>query len=222
VADLLVTGTDTGVGKSVIAAALILVLRERNIPAVGFKPAETGLDPKTPSDSRLLAKASGFETPLVQPLLAASEALAPAVAADRSGRRFDPPVVAQRIRALRSTGRRVIVEGAGGLLVPLAWGYTAADMALECGLETVIVARAGLGTLNHVMLTYDALIARGLPVRGVVLNGRHRMPDIAEETNPEALARMMPHVPIVVNPRHASDDPLEAAYASVPFIAGLA
>jgi dethiobiotin synthetase len=221
VADLLVAGTDTNVGKTIIAAALILVLRERGVPVVGFKPAETGVVPGEPSDSRLLAKASGFETPLALPLLQLSEALAPAVAADRAGTQLDPALLQKRINGLRATGRRVIIECAGGVLVPLAWGYTALDLARANDLEAVIVARAGLGTLNHVALTYEALAAREIYVRGVVLNGRKARPDIAESTNPDALARMLPEIPILINPCHDTEDALEVAYASVPFVAGI-
>jgi dethiobiotin synthetase len=221
VADLLVTGTDTGVGKTVIAAALILVTRERGHPAVGFKPAETGVADDVVSDSDILAKASAFETPLVRPLVRLAEALAPAVAAERAGRSLNPEEIRRRIRGLRAGGRRVVVEGAGGLLVPLAWGYTALDVARDNDLEVVIVARAGLGTLNHVALTHDTLVSRDVSVHGIVLNGRRPIPDLAERTNPEALARMIPGVPILVNPRHARNDVLETAYASVPYVAGI-
>lgn len=221
-ADLLVTGTDTGVGKTVIAAAIILISRERGASIVGFKPAETGLADDVAADSDILAKASGIETPLARPLLRLAEGLAPAVAAEHAGCPLDPKDIGRRIRGLRASGRRVVVEGAGGLLVPLAWGYTALDVARENDLEVVIVARTGLGTLNHVALTHEVLISRDIPVHGIVLNGRSPIPDPAERTNPESLARMIPGVPITVNPRHAFGDILETAYASVPFIAGIA
>ncbi|MBN2369822.1 MAG: dethiobiotin synthase [Vicinamibacteria bacterium] len=220
-ADLLVTGTDTGVGKTVIAAALIFNARQQGASAVGFKPAETGLSDAGVADSDILAQASGIETPLARPLLRLAEALAPAVAAERAGCSLDPGDIGRRIRGLRAGGRRVIVEGAGGLLVPLSWGCTALDVARENGLQVVIVARAGLGTLNHVALTHEALVARDIPVRGIVLNMRDATPDLAERTNPATLARMIPGVPILVNPRH-DGDVLDQARASVSFIAGIA
>jgi dethiobiotin synthetase len=101
------------------------------------------------------------------------------------------------------------------VLVPLAWGYTALDLAVRMGLEAVVVGRAGLGTLNHVALTVGALRSRGVRMRGIVLNGRGDPPDLAEATNPSALARLVPEIPIVVVPRHATSDPLEAARRSV-------
>lgn len=219
--DLLVTGTDTGVGKTVVAAALVLSLRERGVRAVGFKPAETGIASGEPADSEVLAAASGVDEPLAAPLLRAAEPLAPAVAADRAGESLDPAGLEERVRSLRTRGYTVVVEGAGGLLVPLAWDYTALDLAARAGLAAVVVARAGLGTLNHVALTVAALRGRDVAVRGVVLNGRGERPDLAESTNPAALARLLPDVRIVVVPRHAASDPLVVARASAALLASL-
>jgi dethiobiotin synthetase len=220
-ADLLVTGTDTGVGKTVIAAALVLALRERGVRAIGFKPAETGIEPGHDSDSEVLAKASGVADPTAQPLLRLAEPLAPAVAAERAGQVIRPGAIEERIRRLRADGYRLVVEGAGGLLVPLAWGYSALELADQMGLEAVVVGRAGLGTLNHVCLTVDALQARGVPVRAVVLNGVGEPPTLAEETNPEALRRLRPGLRQLSIPHHGETDTLLSAYASVPLVAGL-
>ncbi len=220
--DLLVTGTDTGVGKTVVAAALLLALRERGVRALGFKPVETGLEPGALADSELLAKASGVDEPLARPLLRLNEALAPALAAERAGVLLEPAALDERLSALRGLGRRLVIEGAGGLLVPLVWGTTVLDLAVRHELEVVMVARPGLGTLNHVLLTYETLARRHVFVHGIVLCGRSATPDLAEETNPQALARLLPGVPVVVVPRHAVGDTLEAAYASVPFVANLA
>jgi dethiobiotin synthetase len=221
VADLLVTGTDTGIGKTVVAAALVLALRERGIKAAGFKPVETGIRPGEAADSEVLMAASAMDLRELRPILRLSEALAPAVAADRAGAAVDPAEVESRVRALRAAGFRVVVEGAGGAVVPLAWGYTALDLAVRTGLEAVVVARAGLGTLNHVALTLEALGRRHVPVRGVVLNGRGDPPDVAEATNPEALARICPGVLIVSVPRQPRSTPLDAARAIVPLLGPL-
>ncbi len=219
--DLLVTGTDTGVGKTVVAAALLMALRSRGVRALGFKPAETGIHPGESADSAVLAAASGEDEPLARPLLRLAEPLAPAVAADRAGTPLDPQSVEDRIRALRAAGYRLVVEGAGGLLVPLAWGYTVLDLAARTGLEAVVVGRAGLGTLNHVTMTIEMLRSRGVPVRGVVLNGCRQSPDLAETTNPAALARLVPGVEVVVVPRHATAEVSQAARWSVPFVTPL-
>jgi dethiobiotin synthetase len=219
--DLLVTGTDTGVGKTVVAAALVLALRERAALAVGFKPVETGIAAGGESDSEILAKASGRPEPRARPLLRLHEPLAPALAAERAGRVIQPSDIEERIRSLRGDGYQVVVEGAGGVLVPLAWGYTVLDLAERMGLEAVVVARAGLGTLNHSCLTVDALQARGVRVRAVVLNGVGERPTLAEETNPDALRRMRPGLRVLSLPTHDAADPLIAAYASVPLAAAL-
>jgi dethiobiotin synthetase len=221
VTDLAVVGTDTGVGKTVIAAALLLAWREHGLKVVGFKPIESGVVSGEPTDAEVLAKASGRNEPLATPLLRLAEPLAPALAAERAGRSLGRSAIDERIVALRGAGYRIAIEGAGGALVPLVWGCTILDLAQTHRLEAVIVGRAGLGTLNHVALTAEALRARAIPLRGIVLNARASVPTLAEETNPGALARLAPGVPITVVPRHASADALDAAYATVPLVANL-
>jgi dethiobiotin synthetase len=211
VRDLLVTGTDTGVGKTMIAAALVTALRGQGVRAVGFKPAETGVGAGRPSDSELLALASGEQNVLTRPLLRFSEPLAPAVAADRAGVTLDPDDIEARIRQLRNDGYALVIEGAGGVMVPLVWGYTVLDLAQACDLDAVVVARAGLGTLNHVAMTVMMLRSHQIPIRGIVLNGRSPLPDLAETTNPAALGRMLHGVRILEVPYDESGVPVEAA-----------
>jgi dethiobiotin synthetase len=211
VRDLLVTGTDTGVGKTIVAAALITALRARGLRAVGFKPAETGIDGDSPADSDLLALASGEENALARPLLQMREPLAPAVAAERAGVTLDTDEIEARIARLRRDGYTLVVEGAGGVMVPLTWGYTVLDLAQACDLDAVIVARAGLGTLNHVAMTVMILRSHQIPIRGVVLNGRSPQPDLAESTNPSTLSRLVPGLRIIEIPYDVSGTPVEAA-----------
>jgi dethiobiotin synthetase len=210
VRDLLVTGTDTCVGKTVIAAALITALRARGLRAVGFKPAETGIG-DGPADSELLTLASGEENALTRPLLQMREPLAPAVAAERAGVAVDTDEIEARIARLRRDGYTVVIEGAGGVMVPLNWGYTVLDLAVACDLDAVIVARAGLGTLNHVAMTVMMLRSHQIPIRGVVLNGRSLQPDLAESTNPSVLGRLVPGIRIVEILHDDSGAPVEAA-----------
>jgi dethiobiotin synthetase len=215
VRDLLVTGTDTGVGKTVIAAALVTALRARGVRALGFKPAETGVGGGEPSDSDVLARASGDDNVLARPLLQLSEPLAPAVAAERAGVVLDPDDIEARIRQLRRDGYALVIEGAGGVMVPLSWGYTVLDLAQACDLDAVVVARAGLGTLNQVAMTILMLRSRGIPIRGIVLNGRRAVPDLAESTNPAALGRLLPGIRIVEVPQDQSDAGVPGAAAIV-------
>ena len=216
--DFLVTGTDTGVGKTVVAAGLVLALRARGRLAVGFKPVETGVEPGTPADSVLLARASGGEEPLAAPLLSLGEALAPAVAADRAGVPVERDAIETRVRALRERHESIVIEGAGGAAVPLAWGYTALDLAQRLRLPVVVVARPGLGTINHVWLTVEALRARNIPIAAVVLNGLASPPGLAEATNPAALARLLPDVRFLTLPRVVSADPWEVASRLAPLL----
>lgn len=213
--DLLVTGTDTGVGKTVIAAALVTALRANGVRALGFKPVETGVVSGQETDSALLARASGQQNDLARPLVQLAEPLAPAVAAERAGVAIDPDCIEARIRQLRRDGYTVVVEGAGGVMVPIAWGYTALDLAQACDLDAVVVARAGLGTLNHVAMTVMMLRSREIPIRGIVLNGRRATPDIAESTNPAILSRMLHGIRVVEVPLASSGAPVEAALTAV-------
>jgi dethiobiotin synthetase len=217
VRDLLVTGTDTGVGKTIIAAALVTALRARGVRAIGFKPVETGVDGTSPADSEILLRASETEEEAAKgavPLLQFREPLAPAVAADRAGVALDSEGVELRVRQLREAGYTLVVEGAGGVMVPLTWDYTVLDLAERCDLDAVVVGRAGLGTLNHIALTVLMLQSRRIAIRGIVLNGRSPTPDLAESTNPSALARMLPGLRIVEVP-HQNVDGLIAAATTI-------
>jgi dethiobiotin synthetase len=224
VRDILITGTDTGIGKTVVAAALVKALRANGVRALGFKPAETGMDDTNVADSDLLQRASGETTPLATPLLQLAEPLAPAVAAERAGTSIRPEEIEERIELLRRGGYTLVIEGAGGVMVPLSWEkgagplfYTVLDLAEHCGLDAVIVARAGLGTLNHVAMTTAMLRSRNIPIKAVVLNGGHRppSPDLAERMNRSALARMFPDIPVIEVPQHAHGDPIAA---TVPYL----
>ena len=209
--DLLVTGTDTGIGKTVIAAALVMALRARGVRALGFKPAETGVIVGELSDSEVLAHASGEDVDLARPLLRLPEPLAPAVAAERAGVSLDSDAIEARIRELRRAGYMLVIEGAGGVMVPLTWQYTVLDLAQACDLDAVVVGRAGLGTLNHVAMTVMMLRSREIPIRGIVLNGRSGQTDVAEVTNPAALSRMLHDLRIVEVPRVMAGAPVEIA-----------
>lgn len=209
--DLLVTGTDTGIGKTVIAAALVMALRARGVRALGFKPAETGVIVGELSDSEVLAHASGEDVDLARPLLRLPEPLAPAVAAERAGVSLDSDAIEARIRELRRAGYMLVIEGAGGVMVPLTWQYTVLDLAQACDLDAVVVGRAGLGTLNHVAMTVMMLRSREIPIRGIVLNGRSGQTDVAEVTNPGALGRMLHGLRIVEVPRVMAGPPVETA-----------
>ena len=108
-------------------------------------------------------------------------------------------------------GKSRVYLGSDGVMVPLVWGYTVLDLAERFGLEAVVVGRAGLGTLNHVAMTVMMLRSYQIPIRGIVLNGRSAEPDLAESTNPAALARMLHGVRIVEVPHDPAGPPIASA-----------
>ena len=169
---LFVTGTDTGVGKTVVSAAIVATLRDRGDAVRALKPLITGLDdppdPVWPPDHELLARVSGHEPDEVK-LLGYGPAVSPHLAAELAGVPVRPGALEQGIRAAVRAGEVLVVEGVGGLLVPLAPGYDIRALAAALGLPLVVVARPGLGTINHTLLTVEAARAVGLEVRGVVM-----------------------------------------------------
>jgi dethiobiotin synthetase len=168
---LFVTGTDTGVGKTLVACSVARALRERGLDVGVMKPIETGVGPAGPLDAIALRAAAGAEDALdlVCPQQFALPA-APTVAAAFEGREVDLAVVDAAWAVLGARHHAMLVEGAGGLLVPAAAGVTMADLAARFGLPLLIAARGALGTINHTLLTLEAAERRGLVVAGVVIS----------------------------------------------------
>jgi dethiobiotin synthetase len=190
---VVVTGTSTGVGKTVATAALALREAEAGRSVIVVKPVQTGIAGTEPGDADEVHRLSGCA---VQEFTALDDPLAPDTAARLRGVRI-PPVAeyADRIRVLAEFHDTVIVEGAGGLLVRLdTEGGTLLDLAEALAgslpVEVVVVAAAGLGTLNHAELTVGALRARGLEPAGLVIGSWPEEPDLAERCNVDDL----PHV----------------------------
>lgn len=173
--NLFVTGTDTGVGKTLVAAALLHRFRARGLRVAGMKPVASGCE-HTPAGLRnedaltLQAESSGawpYET--INPY-AYAPAIAPHVAAAEAGVPVDFEVIGSRYRQLAAGSDLVVVEGAGGWLVPLAGSRTIADLAASLGLRVVLVVGLRLGCLNHAFLSAEAIAARGLTLAGWVAN----------------------------------------------------
>lgn len=168
---LFISGTDTGVGKSLVACALVRALIARGLRVGVMKPCETGVGADGPLDAIALRAAAGAQQPLAQ-VCPAPLALpaAPEVAAAAAGCALDPAAWCDEIMQLGREYDFVIVEGAGGLLVPIAPAFTMADLARRAELPLLVVARTRLGTINHTRLTLESARARGLAVLGVVLS----------------------------------------------------
>jgi dethiobiotin synthase len=184
-----VTGTDTGVGKTLAAAVLCRADREAGRTVLYAKPVQTGLERAQAGDAAFVAAAA--KVPVVE-CLRFPEPLAPAVAAERAGQIIDVGGLLTDLEKAADGFDRVVVEGAGGLLVPLWGAVTMADLADALGAGLVVVTRPGLGTLNHTALTLEAANSRGLPVDGLVISGWPPDPGVTEQTNLERLSEMAP------------------------------
>ncbi len=206
---LFITGTDTGVGKTYVAAKIAEELRRRGADVGVMKPAETGCRKRNgslyPSDAAHLKKAARVRDKLVDiNPYRFSLPLAPSVAAELEGRHIDPGKILNAFHKLLEKHEFVIVEGAGGIMVPLSENYSYLDLADSFGLPVLIVARPGLGTINHTLLTIAALKQRKLNIAGVVINySDDRKAGQAERTNP-AIIENVSGVKILGIVRHRS------------------
>lgn len=182
-----ITGTDTGVGKTVVGALLLHHLRKAGVRALAMKPFQSGGD----ADARLLARMQDRELEVdeVSPFQFA-EPLAPLIAGRINGRRIRLVTAVKAIRELQSRCERLVVEGVGGVLVPLGKGYSVLDLmkALDC--DGIVVARNRLGTINHTLLTVSVLRAAGLSRVRVVLNEFGRS-DFSSKWNLMILRQML-------------------------------
>lgn len=208
-----ITGTDTGVGKTIITAALIKAAHMLGFKACGMKPIETGCrrkeltvqssklkvkDMLIPSDGTFLREITGTGEfiDLITPICFENP-LAPLPASEIE----DKPIDLDKIKtAYKELSRRydvIIVEGIGGLLVPIKRGHFVIDLAKDFGLPIIVVSKPGLGTINHTMLTVNYAINNGLDVAGIIINYT-RPPErtLAEDTNPEIIRRLSP-VPVI-------------------------
>ena len=197
---LFVTATDTGVGKTILCAALLAAMAADGEDVRAYKPAVTGLEDQAevaaggrwPADHELLAAVAGMEPDEVSPLRFGAAA-SPHLAAQLEGRRIEPAQLldaAHHLAGPQTQERTLIVEGVGGLLVPLAEDYTICELATALALPVVIAARPGLGTINHSLLTLGHARGAGLDVRAVVLTPWPREPSILARSNRETIARL--------------------------------
>jgi dethiobiotin synthetase len=192
---LFITATDTGVGKTVIAAAIASWFKHRGKRVGVCKIAATGCvhrrEGLVSEDAELLAHHADSPFPLdvICPVRYA-EPLAPAVAAERAGIPLDWSLLQASLETMSAQSDVMIVEGVGGVMVPMDDRHTVLDVATWLRLPTIVVARPDLGTINHTLLTVNALRSAGVPVAGVVVNRYPTdTPDTAQETNPAAIEK---------------------------------
>jgi dethiobiotin synthetase len=180
------------VGKTVVAAAIVASLRARGTRAAAFKPVVTGIDEPAaawPRDHELLASLSGQSPEDVAPLRF-GPAVSPHLAAELAGKTIDPRELVRSAHAASADVDVLVVEGVGGLLVPLTREFSVRDLAAALGLPLVIAARPGLGTISHTLLTIEAARVAGLDVRAVVMTPWPPAPSPVERSNRETIARV--------------------------------
>lgn len=205
---LFVTATDTEVGKTAVASALAVLLKQRGRDVGVMKPVASGCDEAdgelVSADGACLARAAGVDDAheLVCPIRL-RHPLAPSVAAELEDRSIDLSVVWDAARALGDRHDCLIVEGIGGIMVPIVGDYLVADMAAEFGVPLLVVARAGLGTINHSLLTVEFARSRGLDVAAIVLNSPAKPAGgLAEDTNLSVIASLAGPTPVIGPLRH--------------------
>ncbi len=222
---IFVTGTDTGVGKTVVTCAVAAFCSLRKGLDVGvMKPFEAGLALRDgdfiPADATALKEASGSrdDLSLINPYCFESP-LAPQIASELEHVRVDLELLDGIYGRLKASHQILFIEGAGGVLVPIAKNFFYVDLMKRWDVQALVVARLGLGTINHTLLTCACLKQAAIPVAGVILNDREGTADLATKTNPDMLARYL-DVPILgifpyvkTNSRDFPDSPLLAELA---------
>ena len=191
---IFVTGTDTGVGKSIVAASICATLASRGERVAAFKPAVSGLDESSDlwlPDHELLAAAAsaGQSADEVAPYRFGA-AVSPHLAAEMEGTEVEPDRLRSSAEAAAGRGDVLVVEGVGGLLVPLSPDYLVRDFAVDVGLPVLIAASPGLGTINHTLLSIEAVLAAGLSPAGVVITPWPTEPTELERSNRRTVARL--------------------------------
>ena len=197
-----ITGTDTDVGKTVVTACLTTLFKSQGIDVGVMKPIETGVDPacnsSANSDAKFLMEVSGntdsadevcpyrFKTPA-----------SPYQAAQIAERAIQPATIIENFKLLQSHHNLMLIEGIGGLLVPITNRYNVANLALEMGLPLIIVSRLRLGTLNHTLLTINAARQHGLKIKGVILNQKESNTLDSVEKQQSTLIKELSDIPIL-------------------------
>ncbi len=201
-----ITGTDTGVGKTVATATLALLYRRAGVNAGVMKPVETGVDPlcdsSAASDARFLLEVaeSGDLLEEVSPYRYKTPASPLFATRVEGGPELEPGRLIQAFETLAGRHEVMLVEGIGGILTPLAPGFRVIDLAARLALPLIVVARTGLGTLNHTLLTLEAAKAAGLSVAGVLFNRQDEGPESAlTQANPGIIEEFsgIPHLGVL-------------------------
>lgn len=184
-----ITGTDTGVGKTIIAGAMIKALCFLGFKTSGMKPVESGCVREdgvlTPSDGMFLKQIAQMQEPVTEVTPCCFESpLAPLPASELENTYVSVTKIRKAYYSLQASYSAVIVEGIGGLMVPLKQDYFVVDLAREIGLPLIVVAKPGLGSINHTMLTVNYALKDGLTVAGIIINYSHPRKTVLQRRQP--------------------------------------
>ncbi|UFS70052.1 dethiobiotin synthase [Geomonas sp. RF6] len=221
---IFITGTDTGIGKSIVSATLARLLHLSGISVGVMKPVTSGCEERAGAlvslDAGLLCWGAGIPLTSDSAPYLAKAPLAPSVAATLDGITIEPAVIAAAYERLSAQYDFVIVEGAGGLMVPINRSFLMSDLARMLQLPLLVVARPNLGTVNHTLLTTYSASQLGLDVAGVVINRFPAAPDQAEQTAAPLIAELSTAPLLGVFPAVAGGDDREVVEQLAGKLAG--
>lgn len=209
---IFITGTDTGVGKTVLTCLLLTHLRDTGVKALAMKPFCSG----GTEDLEAYRQIQGEELPakLLNPYYF-PQPLAPLIAARIARKQIDLQAVIRTIRKAKNECECLLVEGAGGVLVPIAGKVSMADLVADLKCEVLVVAKNKIGTLNHTLLTIEALRRRGVRKTKVILMGQTK-PDVSSKTNLSCIAKMVENIRVYSIPHLERIEENDAAKKTVP------
>ncbi len=195
-----ITGTDTGVGKTVVTAALAHCIKKRGIDVGVMKPIATGIPEKTgpkSSDVSLLLHSSGVQDHenMINPVFLPSPS-SPYDACKMLETNFDKKIIFENFEKLKKLHQMLLVEGIGGIMTPILRDYFVADMIKQMNLDTIIVTRSTLGTLNHTVMTINMCKKYGIPIKGIIINNFDEKGDPVEKNAPTTIFEIT-NIPIL-------------------------
>ena len=193
-----ITGTDTNVGKTIVTACLLTINHKRGIDTGVMKPIETGVDQTCSSDAKFLLTVSKNQDPLEQVCpVRLKPTAAPLQAARITDQTLDINFILENFKKLQANHDQILVEGIGGLLVPLTSNYSVSDLIKDMNLPLIIVSRFSLGTINHTLLTVKAAQETGVQIAGIILNHSEDRPLSEIELGQASLIQELSNVTIL-------------------------
>ncbi len=205
---IFVTATDTGIGKTTVSSAIASLLKKQNKKVAYFKPVETGCNPK-PQDAKMLSSITGQSIEEVV-LYTFRHPVAPYVAEQLEGKKIHIKKILEHFHKLKQKYQYIIVEGAGGVCVPITRVggnfYTYLNLIKDLNIPALVVSRAALGTINHTCMTVELLKQHNIEIKGIILNLFEKSDDVSQSTNPDVIEEMT-GLPVIAKCEKMLDNP---------------